>query len=147
LKWVSVSFNQVPFGFLSFFRPQTWLGWGKDETLPELEPEMDKIRTIDRWCETYLTWLALIHYAQASGDSFKLFQANRFADRDGQLRKQIEEFPYLVFDPDADQTKQGKDTYREIMLGLTKELKNQLGYPNVGAVGLAKALYRLSHPK
>lgn len=129
--------------FSLFFRPETWLGWGRDEVLPELKPEMDKILTIDRWCENYLTWLALIHYAQASSDSFKLFQANRFAHRDGQLRKQIEEFPDLVFDPNADRTRQARDTYREITLSLTKDLKNKLGSPNVGALGLAKALYLL----
>jgi hypothetical protein len=123
-----------------FFHTKRLFG---EDKLPELDKkEKDKIQIIDNWCESFLSWLALIHYSQSSAARIKLFQANKFADPDGQIRKDITVFPDLVIDAD----RLNRSQYRELTYGF-KPLKNQIGSPNTGALGLAKAWYLLSKPQ
>lgn len=129
-----------------YFYTKSFMGMGEDKSLPELDKEMEKISMIDNWCENFLSWLALIHYSQSSAERIKLFQANKFADPGGLIRKDINAFPDLVIDPQADRLKRSQNNFRELTYGF-KPLKNKIGSPNTGALGLAKAWYLLSKPQ
>lgn len=132
--------------FPYFFRSKTLFS-GSDDRLPELESEEGTIQTINAWCENYLGWLAKVHYSHTSPGAVKLFDVGQFADEgDGRLCKQIDRFPYLIFDTAVDRQRQSSDTYLNLLRGLTADVQESIGSPNTGAVGLARALYHLCRP-
>ncbi len=126
--------------FIKYFRPaQGFLGkilTGEQTNLPDFneQEQQDAIKNITQWCETYLRWLGSLHY---SVDNVELFKRSAFTDPNGQLKKELDNFPELVIDGNIG-TKQQQDTIQRL-----KEKLDEKKTDNKGAIGLAKDLYLL----
>lgn len=125
--------------FIKFFRPASL--FRRDQNLPEFtDSEQEDAKVIGKWCERYLSWLATIHYSHSSVDGIRLFRPNAFADSDGQLKKEIDNFSNLVADDTRDEDKRRRDTLQRLKEQLDPKIVNA---PSTGTLGLAKALYVL----
>jgi hypothetical protein len=125
--------------FSKFFMPKVLFGGGKG--LPDLNDELqqDAIQSINEWCISFLRWIGTIHYS-ADGRNVQLFRASLFLERNGEVRKIVEDLPRIV--AGADGLEQSKDATPQSI----KEQLVTLPSNQPGAAGLASSLYPLCKP-
>lgn len=95
--------------------------------------EQESIQIISRLCKEYLTWLHAMHQSEA--EQIALFDASIFANVD---RLKGEQQDQLVFGDNRDRTRKAQDTPKKLKERINP---NQVTPPNLGTVGLAKAVY------
>jgi hypothetical protein len=143
---IELGIDKFQFGapwFTEFFRG-TGLSSMFDRKKPELgeQAQQDAIKRLDQWSETYLRWLAALHYSAEGTGGVGLFNASAFATRQGNLLQEIDKFADLVVGSGSDRRKIELDTIQRIKEKLTPKPR-QISEPTDGSVGLAKALYFL----
>jgi hypothetical protein len=131
-------FQKLAPWFSKFFRPKGW--FVGERGLPDLneEAQLEAIKQISAWCESYLRWLGTIHYSGGEGRNVQLFRANLFLERNGAVKRDIDNFPQLVANSDGiEQTKTTTAQLIKEKLALQEETSQS------GTAGLATALYTL----
>jgi len=130
--------GQLPPFLTRFFRPK---GIFANKQLPDFgeSENQRKVRVINDWCESYLSWLANIHFSVSNVNLFRVGNfAERAANQEIALKKDVEKFSTLVFEQRMKEQDQ-QDTIQN--------LKNKL-FPidaksndSLGMIGLAKSAY------
>jgi len=130
--------GQLPPFLTKFFRPKSVFA---NKKLPEFGEAANQrtVRVINEWCESYLYWLANIHF---SVSNVNLFRVSNFAKRSSndklELEKNVEKFSSLIFDQRTTQQYQ-QDTMQNLKNKLSPiDAKSD---DSAGMTGLAKSAY------
>jgi hypothetical protein len=121
-------FGRLAPWFTKFYRTHK-----NQSNLPEFSSGED-IGVINKWCKDYLLWLSAIH--QCEVEKVTLFNASIFANVDKELKPGEQQ--NLVIGDSRDGTRKSQDTPRRLKERVNP---NQIALPNLGTVGLAKAVY------
>ena len=122
--------------FSEFYPTKSFFG-GEDVDFDGAD-QQDALIKITQWCQDYLRWLHDIH--QSKPESIELFNDNYFANPENNLSSI--HFPDLVRGETREETKKKYDTVENLLNNSTIFHKENLNAPNIGTIGLAKALYR-----
>jgi hypothetical protein len=131
--------GKLPPFLTRFFRPK---GIFANKQLPEFGESTNQrtVRVINEWCESYLYWLANIHF---SVSNVNLFRVSNFAERSGTnqkltLKKDVEKFSSLVFEQRMKEQDR-QDTIQNLKIKLSPiDPKSD---DSLGMIGLAKSAY------
>lgn len=115
-----------------------------NKQLPKFGEPTDQrtVRVINEWCESYLRWLANIHF---SVSNVNLFRVGNFAERAAsqkiELKKdtKVENFSTLVFDEQRTKKQDQGDTIQNLKTKLSPI--DDKSDDSLGMIGLAKSAY------
>ncbi|MDJ0729422.1 MAG: hypothetical protein QNJ33_05445 [Crocosphaera sp.] len=97
--------------------------------------EQEALKTINIWCQDYLTWWYTLH--QNEEEQIQLFNTKAFGNPQGKLRR--EQLNELVSGSNIDSRSKAKDTIQTLKLQLQRS-KQDLS-SKLGIIELAKTLY------
>ncbi len=107
------------------------------------EPEQDRRREVEAWCEDYLRWLATIHCSETG---VELFNVHSFVENPPGRHQagdvNLKTYSKEVRDEFSNLLKNSSGKSMNDVLRKLPQMATKIQPPNRGVVGLAKALYR-----